>query len=200
MPLTRPGAPLWRHPLLAPGYAAVIAFGAVALTSYPVHKNVEHAPAPVLAPVSVAVSAAADATLLQGLTVKIDSHRICVFGASHPVRLARTNPESACTPRQPSTDGPTTLAVERVRVIVTTKGTPDLLPAGTGKVTVSLGKDQLSAGYVDGDSQFTPTQLESKAQVCLDLPKGWRVADAGPRCQTVKDPARDVLFTVEKKP
>ncbi|MDT3446176.1 MULTISPECIES: hypothetical protein [unclassified Pseudofrankia] len=210
--------------MLAPGYAAAIAFGAVALSSLVVAPR-ESDPGPAVK-VTVTVSAA-DARLLTGLTVQVrdgatvlaagstdakgtwsadvapGDHEVCVVSAAGPVRLAGSKPPSACGRESLSADKATELDVERVQVIAQRTGGGDQVPSG-GKVTIRYAEGTPKSGVLDETGRFTPSELPLNAEVCLDLPTGWQFVDSkadaekdGQQCQAVTNPAADVLFRVE---
>ncbi|WP_241834697.1 hypothetical protein [Pseudofrankia asymbiotica] len=215
--------PLWRHPVLAPGYAAAIAFGAVALASVVVTPDEGAAGTKEKVTVTVTSASAADAGLLTGLTVQVrddetvlatgptdaegrwsqdvtaGDHEVCVVAAAGPVRLAGSNPASACARERMSADRTTELTVERVQVVAETTDDDHPLPSG-GKVTIRLGRQALKGGALDQTGRLTPSELPLNAEVCLDPPAGWRLAGTetdGQQCRAVTNPAADVLFRLE---
>ncbi|WP_131745826.1 hypothetical protein [Frankia sp. Cppng1_Ct_nod] len=220
MRVTERRASPWRHPALAPGYAAVIAFGAVALSSLVVTPQERGTGTP--EQVTVTVSAA-DARLLAGLTVQVrDSatvlaegrtdaqgrwsavvtsgeHEVCVITSAAPLRLVGSHPASACRRERISTGTAIKLAVEQVQVVAETTNKPDRIP-NDSTVTVRYAERVLQSGVLGLTGRFTPSELPLNAEVCLGLPTGWRFADSettGQQCQPVTNPAADVRFRLE---
>ncbi len=193
MRVTERRASPWRHPALAPGYAAVIAFGAVALSGLVL---------PQREGVTVTVLAA-DARLLADLTVQVRDQEVCVVSSAAPVRLVGPEPASACSrkSREQISDGrETKLTVEPVQVVAETTDKGVQVPSSS-TVTIRDAERVLQRYELDKTGRFTPSKLPLNATVCLDLPTGWRFADSkttGQQCQSVTNPAADVRFRLEK--
>ncbi|CAI7974316.1 conserved exported hypothetical protein [Frankia sp. Hr75.2] len=224
--MTARRASLWRHPVLTPGYAAAIAFGAVALSSVVV-ASASAPQSPVTGKperVTVTLVEASGARLPDDLTVQIrhgstvlaadgivtqgrssadvppGDHEVCVVSSTTPMRVAGSDPASVCIRERVSADTPTKVTVEQVRVVADRTDGDDPLP-NDSKVTISYAQRELPGGALDPNGQFTPSELPLNAVVCLDPPTGWRFADTKARdqqCQPVTNPAADVLFRLEK--
>ncbi|OLT18156.1 hypothetical protein BJF78_11910 [Pseudonocardia sp. CNS-139] len=190
----------WRHPALAPVYAAAIAFGAVALAGTVVAPQ-EQVAVTVPATLPDLVVEVRDGTTVLARsepgvsewsrTVPAGEHDVCVTSAS-PVRIAGTDPASACVPVP--ADGTAALPVERPAVVVRDG---DAVPA-TATVTVRDSAGGREIHTLGATGRLTPAAWSPSSEVCVELPAGWRFAGSDAReCRAVTNPAADLLFDVE---
>ncbi|ABW16036.1 hypothetical protein Franean1_6702 [Parafrankia sp. EAN1pec] len=224
MRVTKRRASLWRHPVLTPGYAAAIAFGAVALSGVVVPAASQSPVTDKPERVTGTVAGAPGFRLPAGLTVQIrhgaamlaeaeidtqgrwsvdvvpGDHEVCVVPPAAPVRVAGSDPASVCSRERIAAGTPTKVTLEQVQVVAKWTGEDGSFPTDS-QVTISYAQRDLASKALDLNGRFTPSELPLNAVVCLDPPTGWWFADTKTRsqqCQSVTNPAADVLFRLEK--
>ncbi|WP_232665173.1 hypothetical protein [Pseudonocardia sp. TRM90224] len=211
MPVKHSSRPAFRHPLLAPVYAAVLAFGTVSLAAWvlPSHPTgtvtVEGAPDGVRLEIVDDGSVLASGELGDDDSwtpeVAVAGNQICVRTTA-ALRVVGSNPPSTCTGRQPAEagSGEVKVDVERVKVHVAAA-------AGVqGRPSAELTVDNDDDIHLNDDGDyFPPTPLAGRT-VCVEPRDGWEVGPlpglpGAPRCTSPNNPAADVVFTlVRSKP
>jgi hypothetical protein len=205
--------PVWRSPQIAPAYALVLAFAAVAVASWlfgifaePTRDNglapqTDTGAAPVTVRVSgdalpkdlrIAVGGATDGAVVDtGGTAKVASGavKLCLL-SEEPVRVADVEPPTDCV-------SGTTTAIRVEHVVVHVMSGDE--PARGGVVTVD-GENV----RIDDDGRYLPKHSLVGQPVCITPPVGSTVAEppAGPdrkSCTTPKNRLVDVVFKVENQ-
>ncbi|MEJ3651962.1 hypothetical protein WEH80_02985 [Actinomycetes bacterium KLBMP 9759] len=211
MHLSRSSRPAFRHPLLAPVYAALLAFGAVSLAGLVLPSDPTG---------TITVTGPSDGLRLEVVDdgavlasgelvddswtpdVPIAGNQICLRTTA-ALRVVGSDPPSTCTGRQPAEAGAemkVEVKVERVRVRVAAAD------GVQGRPSAELTVDDGDGIRPDAQGDyFPPTPLAGRT-VCVEPRDGWEVAPlpglpVGPRCTTPGNAAADVVFTlVRSKP